>query len=104
MPTMDRLEWECDFNLAPIKTITFIHAKRLIDQWRLSFLAHIWNTSIEVRPIELVYMVCEFPEVFLTNFPSKPLDREIDFYIHLETNTHSIYCTHYTIVPVELKS
>ena len=48
-------------------------------------------------------MVSEFSEVFLTDFPCLPLDRDIDFCIDVEPGTRPISIPPYHMASAELK-
>ena len=53
----------------------------------LSYLAFIRDTSVEPPPMESVPMVQEFLDVFPSDLPGVPPDRDIDFSIDLELGT-----------------
>ncbi|WMV46830.1 hypothetical protein MTR67_040215 [Solanum verrucosum] len=56
----------------------------------LAYLAHIRDVSAESPPIESISMVSKFLEVFSTDHPCIPPDRDIKFYIDLESGTRPI--------------
>ncbi|WMV54667.1 hypothetical protein MTR67_048052 [Solanum verrucosum] len=53
--------------------------------------------------IESIHVVSEFKEVFPTDVPGIPLDREIDFCIDLESGTQPISIPPYRMTPVDLR-
>ena len=56
----------------------------------LSYLALIRDTSVEPPPMDSVPMVQEFSDVFPSDLPGVPPDRNIDFAIDLEPGTKPI--------------
>ena len=67
------------------------------------FLAFIWDTSVESPPMDSVPVVKEFPDVFPSDLPGVPPDRDIDFAIDLEPGTKPISIPPYSMAPAELK-
>ena len=53
-------------------------------------LAFFRDTSVEPPPMDSVPVVHEFFDVFPSDLPSVPLDRDIDFAIDLEPGTKPI--------------
>ena len=53
--------------------------------------------------LESIPVVSEFSEVFPTDLPSLPPDRDIDFCINVEPGTQPISIPPYRIAPAELK-
>ncbi|WMV07257.1 hypothetical protein MTR67_000642 [Solanum verrucosum] len=78
MSGVPRVEWTSVSGSYPSKVITFIRAQNLIDRGCLSYLAFIWDTSIEPPPMNSVPMKREFTYVFPTNLPGVPSDKAID--------------------------
>ena len=69
----------------------------------MAYLAHIRDTSIETPMVESIPVVSEFSEVFLTDLPGLPLDRDIDFCIDVDPGTQPISIDPYRMAAVELK-
>ena len=69
----------------------------------MSYLAFIRDTSIEPPPMDSVPVVQEFPDVFPSNLPGVPPDRDIDFAIDLEPGTKPISIPPYRMAQAELK-
>ncbi|XP_069144551.1 uncharacterized protein [Solanum lycopersicum] len=84
MPGVPRVEWKSVSGSCPRKVITFIRAQRLVERGCLSYLDFIRDTSIESPPMDSVPVVQDFPDVFPSNLPGVPPDRDIDFAIDLE--------------------
>lgn len=57
---------------------------------------------MEVPPIGSVLVVCNL-DVFFIDLPGMALDRDIEFFINLVLDTHSISIPLYRITPVELR-
>ena len=69
----------------------------------MSYLAFIRDTSVEPPPMDSVPVVQEFPDVFPSDLPGVPPDRDIDFAIDLEPGTKPISIPPYRMAPAELK-
>ena len=69
----------------------------------MSYLAFIRDTSVEPPSMDSVPVVQEFLDVFPSDLPGVPPDRDIDFAIDLEPGTKPISIPPYRITPAELK-
>jgi hypothetical protein len=58
--------------------------------------------AISVKEIENIPIVCEFPDVFLDDLPSLPLDSDVEFVIELKPSTTPISRRGYRMPPKEL--
>ncbi|WMV41811.1 hypothetical protein MTR67_035196 [Solanum verrucosum] len=87
----------------PAKVISFIRARKLVGKGCLAYLAHIRDGDAESPSIESIHVVSEFKEVFPTDMPGMPPDRDIDFCINLKPSTRLIFIPPYRIAPVELR-
>ena len=67
----------------------------------LAYFAHVWDVEVESPSVESIYLVSKFKEVFPTNLPGMPLDRDVDFYIDFEPGTHPVYIPPYCMDPTE---
>ena len=83
--------------------ISFLKARQLVQRGCLAYLAHIRDTSIETPMLESIPVVSEFSEVFPTDLPGLPPDRDIDFCIDVEPGTRPISIPPYRMAPAELK-
>ena len=83
--------------------ISFLKARQLVQRGCLAYLAHIRDTSIETPMIESIPVVSECSEVFPTDLPGLPPDRDIDFCIDVETGTQPISIPPYRMAPTKLK-
>ncbi|WMV38018.1 hypothetical protein MTR67_031403 [Solanum verrucosum] len=100
IPGRERLEWEEVYKLELAKIISSIRARKLVRQ---CYLAHVWDVEVESPSIESVPMVSGFKEVFPTDFPNMPPDRDIDFCIDLKIGTRPISIPPYRMGPTELR-
>ena len=75
----------------------------IVERGGLSYLAFIWYTSVESPPMDSVPVVQEFLDVFPSDLPGVPPDRDIDFAIDLEPGTKPISIPPYRMAPAELK-
>lgn len=58
-------------------------------------LGHVRDMKVETSSVESLPVVCEFPDVFPTNFLGLPLVREIDFSKMVELGTKPISLSPY---------
>ncbi|WMV14155.1 hypothetical protein MTR67_007540 [Solanum verrucosum] len=87
IPGKVKLEWEAVYKTKPAKVISFVRARKLVGIGCLAYLAHIRDVKAETPSIESFTVVSEFKEVFPTDFPSMPPNRDINFCINLEPST-----------------
>ncbi|WMV32390.1 hypothetical protein MTR67_025775 [Solanum verrucosum] len=99
----EKLEWENVYKPKPTKIISSIRARKLVGQGCLDYLAHIRDVEVESPSIESIPVVSEFREMFPTDFPGKPLNRDTNFYIDLEPSTRPISIPPYRMAPTELR-
>ncbi|WMV50512.1 hypothetical protein MTR67_043897 [Solanum verrucosum] len=76
IPGREKLEWEGVYKSKPAKVISFVRARKL----------------------------SKFKEMFPTDLPGMPLDRDIDFSIDLEPDTHFIFIPPYRMASTELRN
>ncbi|XP_070010085.1 uncharacterized protein [Nicotiana sylvestris] len=89
----------CPFSMV----ISFLKAQRMVGRGCLSYLAFARDVGAETPSIDSVPVVREFPDVFPTDLPAMPPDRDIDFGIDLVLDTQPISIPSYRMAPVELK-
>ncbi|KAH0743008.1 hypothetical protein KY290_031001 [Solanum tuberosum] len=103
IPCRKWLEWEGVYKSKPTKIISSIRARKLVGQGCLAYLSYIQDVKVESPPIKSIPVVSEFREVFPTYLPGMPPDRDIDFFIDLETGTHPISIPLYRISSIKLR-
>ncbi|XP_069145563.1 uncharacterized protein [Solanum lycopersicum] len=102
-PGTDQLVWEGDYSSTPVRIISFLRAKRMVSNGCLAFMAHLRDDTFQVPFIESISIVREFLDVFPSDLPRMPPDRDIDFSIDLEPCTHPISIPPYRMAPSELR-
>ena len=78
-------------------------ANKLLKKGCFGYLAVVIGTSISHGSLEQISVVCEYPDIFLEEFPGLPLNREIEFCIDLLPDTQPISIPSYQMAPAELK-
>lgn len=58
---------------------------------------------VEAPYVDSVLVVCEYPDVFPTNFSSISLESDVDVSIDVEQGTKPIFVPPYQIGPTKLK-
>ncbi|WMV45093.1 hypothetical protein MTR67_038478 [Solanum verrucosum] len=102
-PGKEKLEWEGVYKSKSAKVISFVREMKLVGHVCLAYLAHIRDIDVESPSIESIPVVSEFKELFPTYLPGMPPDRDIDFYIDLESGSHPISIPLYRMAPTELR-
>ncbi|XP_070035602.1 uncharacterized protein [Nicotiana tomentosiformis] len=96
MPEVPKLEWKGSSVSTPSRVISFLKDRHMVEKGCLAYLAYIRDTTIETSAIDSVPMVREFSDMFPSDLPGMPLDRDIDFCIDLAPGTQPIsippYC------------
>ena len=75
----------------------------MVERGCLSYLAFIQDTSVEPPSMDSVPVVHEFLDVFPSNLPGVPPDRDIDFAIDLGPGTKPISIPPYHMALAEFK-
>ncbi|XP_070022772.1 uncharacterized protein [Nicotiana sylvestris] len=103
LPDLPRLEWRGTPGHTTHNVISSVKARRMVEKGCLAYLAYVCDSSAEVLFADSVPIVREFPEVFPSDPPGMPLDRDIDFCIDLAPDTQPISIQPYRMAPPELK-
>ncbi|XP_070054061.1 uncharacterized protein [Nicotiana tomentosiformis] len=90
MPELPRLEWRGSSVSTSSWVISFLKAQHMVEKGCLSYLAYVRDTTVETPVNDSVHMVREFADVFLSNLPGMPPDRDIDFCIDLASGSQPI--------------
>ncbi|XP_070032325.1 uncharacterized protein [Nicotiana tomentosiformis] len=83
MPEIPRLEWKGSLVSTASRVISFLKARYMVEKGCLAYIAYVRDTTAESPTIDSVLVVREFANVFLSDLPGMPPDRDIDFYIDL---------------------
>lgn len=103
LPGLPRLQWRGTHGHSTRSAILYVKARRMVERGCLAYLAYVRDSSVEVPYIDSVPVVREFPEVFPSDLPRMPSDRDIDFCIDLAPGTRPISIPPYRMAPPELK-
>ncbi|XP_069145978.1 uncharacterized protein [Solanum lycopersicum] len=95
--------WQAAYSHTPTGIISFIRARRLVASGCLAYLAHIRDVRREGPSVDSVPVVREYADVFPTDLPGLPPERDIDFAIDLEPGTRPISIPPYRMAPAELR-
>ncbi|XP_070041103.1 uncharacterized protein [Nicotiana tomentosiformis] len=103
MPEFPRLKWKDSSASASSRIISFLKARHMIEKCCLAYLAYVQDTTAETLVIDSMLVVWEFFDVFPSDLPCKPPDRDIDFCIDLAPSTQPISIPPYRMALKELK-
>ncbi|XP_070010032.1 uncharacterized protein [Nicotiana sylvestris] len=103
MPGLPRLEWKGSTVDTSSRVISFLKARHMVEKGCLAYLAYVRDTTAESPMIDSVPVVREFVDVFPSNLPDMPSDRDIDFCIDLAPCTQPISIPLYRMALKELK-
>ncbi|XP_070017630.1 uncharacterized protein [Nicotiana sylvestris] len=103
MPGVPRVKWRGSTDFVPSRMISFLKAQRMIGKGCLSYLACVRDVNAETPSIDSVPIVRDLLDVFPTDMPSMPPDKDIDFGIDLLPGTQPISIPPYRMAPSELK-
>ncbi|XP_070041126.1 uncharacterized protein [Nicotiana tomentosiformis] len=79
MLELPRLKWKDLFVRASKRVISFLKARHIVKKGCLAYLAYVRDTTAETPVIDSVPVVWKFSDVFPSDLPGMPPDRDIDF-------------------------
>ena len=85
-----------------VNIMFFIRASKSVKQDFLTYLDHVRMLRLKFHPLDL-FRWSPNNKVFLNDWPSMPMDRDIDFCIDLEPSTHLISILPYCIAFAEFR-
>jgi hypothetical protein len=88
---------------ASLPLISAMRAYRLLRKGCHAYLAYVSNSKLELPKLDKIWVVKEFPDVFLEDLPGLPPDQEIEFSIDLLPGITPISIAPYRMAPVELE-
>ncbi|XP_070011232.1 uncharacterized protein [Nicotiana sylvestris] len=103
MPSLPRLEWKGSTVDTPSWVISFLKVRHMVEKGCLAYLAYVRDTTAESSTIDSVPVVQKFTDIFPSDLPGMPPDRDIDFCIDLALGTQSISIPPYHMALKELK-
>ncbi|XP_070013593.1 uncharacterized protein [Nicotiana sylvestris] len=103
MPGLPRLEWKgCTVDTSS-QVISFLKDRHMVEKGCFAYLAYVRDTNAESPMIYSAPIVWEFADVFPSDLPGMPPNRDIDFCIDLTLGTQPISVPSYRMAPKELK-
>ncbi|XP_028108307.1 uncharacterized protein LOC114307123 [Camellia sinensis] len=87
----------------PPYLISYMKVKRFLRKGCQGYLCGVLAMSSDSTSVELIPVVCDFPNVFPNDLPGKLIDREIEFTIDIVPGTQPISKTPYRMSTSELK-
>ncbi|XP_070036653.1 uncharacterized protein [Nicotiana tomentosiformis] len=91
---LPRLEWRGSSISTSSWVISFLKARHMVEKGCLAYLAYVRDTAAETPTIDSVPMVRDFSDMFPSDLPGMPPDRDIDFFIDLAQAEDSCFgCT-----------
>ncbi|XP_070046131.1 uncharacterized protein [Nicotiana tomentosiformis] len=87
MPELTRLELKGSSVSTSSWVISFIKARHMVEKGCLAYLAYVRDTTVQTPIIDSVRVVREFADVFPSNLPGMPPDRDIDFCMDMAPGT-----------------
>ena len=97
------VEWNGGNSISRTRIISCKKACKMICIGCLYHFVRVKNLDFEIPPIELVPVVCEFPEVFRNDLPCIPPEWEFDFGIDFLPDTNTISIPPYRMAPAKFK-
>ncbi|XP_070040761.1 uncharacterized protein [Nicotiana tomentosiformis] len=79
MPELPRLEWKGSSVSTYSRVISFMKARHMVEKGCFAYLAYVRDTTAESLTIDSVPVVWELADVFPSDLPGMPPDRDIDF-------------------------
>ncbi|XP_070036485.1 uncharacterized protein [Nicotiana tomentosiformis] len=80
---LPRVEWRGSLDCVPSRVISYLKAERMVVKGCVAYLSFMRDVSAETPTIESVLIVKDFLDMFPTDLPGMPPDRDIDFGIDL---------------------
>ncbi|XP_070018128.1 uncharacterized protein [Nicotiana sylvestris] len=99
MPELPHIEWQVSLDYVSSRVISYLKAYWMVGKGCLSYLASVKDVGANTPTIDFVSVVQDFSDVFPTDMPGMPPDRDID----LVSGTHLISIPLYRMSPDELK-
>ncbi|XP_070029898.1 uncharacterized protein [Nicotiana sylvestris] len=103
MPGLPRLKWKGSTVDISSRVISFLKARHMVEKGCLAYLTYVWDATTESLRIDSIPVVREFVDVFPSDLPGMPPDRDINFCIDLAPGTQPISIPPYCMAPKELK-
>ncbi|KAI3715133.1 hypothetical protein L6452_22102 [Arctium lappa] len=86
-----------------VAIITMTKARKCLVKGCSSFLVYVIDAKLEKLKLEVVKIVCEFPDVFLDDLPGLPPDRQVEFRIDLVPGATPVARSPYRFAPAKMQ-
>ncbi|XP_070045559.1 uncharacterized protein [Nicotiana tomentosiformis] len=103
MPELPGLKWKGSSVSTSNRIISFMKDRHIVEKGYLDYLAYVRDSTADFPIIDLVPVVWEFSDVFPSDLPGMPHDRDINLCIDLAPGTQPISIPLYRMAPKELK-
>ncbi|GKA37546.1 putative reverse transcriptase domain-containing protein [Tanacetum coccineum] len=92
-----------DKGVSRLKVISCIKARKYVGQGCHLFLAHMTEKKSKEKRLEDVHVICNYPEVFLEEFPRLPPLRQVEFRIDIVSGAAPVARAQYRLAPSEMR-
>ncbi|XP_070038241.1 uncharacterized protein [Nicotiana tomentosiformis] len=97
IPALPGLEWNGSSVSTSNQVISFLKARHMVEKGCLAYLAYVWDTTAKTPAVDSVLVVQEFSDIFHSDLPGMPPDRDIDLCINLAPDNQPISISLYRI-------
>ena len=84
---------------ASLRIISSIQAQKYLRKEYHAFLAHVVDTSLEVKELKNIPVVSDFPDIFPEKLPGLPPQRQVEFRIDLVPGATPVAKSPYRLAP-----
>ena len=102
-PGMDKVVFYGERKAVPSCLVSAVTVFRLINEGCQAYLAHVVDSTPEVKELNDVQVVKEFPDAFPEDLPGMLPDRETEFTIEVAPRVAPISIPPYWMAPLELQ-
>ena len=103
LPNNETLVIYGDKSSANLRIISCIQARKCLRKDCRAFLAHIVDTSQELKDIKSISVVRDFPDIFPEELPGLPPQRQVEFRIDLIPGATRVAKSPYRLAPAEMQ-
>ena len=103
LPNGDKIIVYGDKSGDTLRMVSCIKAQKYLQKKCPAFLAHIVDKGKEVKKIQDIPEVCDFPDVFPEDLPGLPPQRQVEFRIDLIRGAAPIARAPYRLAPSEMQ-
>ncbi|GJY71454.1 putative reverse transcriptase domain-containing protein [Tanacetum coccineum] len=92
-----------DDGVSRLKVVSCMKVRKYVDRGSYLFVAQVIEKELAERRLENMLVICEFPDVFLEDFPGLPPSRQVEFKIELVPGAAPVARAPYRLAPSEMK-